>query len=600
MSAFGRSAARRPRTRGKQRHDELEAGPQALLGSGALGTRRKVAPHIGVTVGLDFLHGVPGSLPARTAHGAWLTRAQVRELLCRATLTRLVLDAKRRVVDVSHTQRTSIKLERLLLGVQCGGGPQDSREAGRAERTTAKVSEHRTATCDVQIRCVSVAVLTAWNEYCGLHETGTRRCGCMIEAVGASYRPRLADAYLRDLVADFPAVMITGARATGKTTTAQQHAAAVVRLDQPGTAAAFRADPDAALRRAVKPLLIDEWQEVPAVLAAVKRAVDADAKPGQFVLTGSVRAELGTEMWAGTGRVVRMSMYGLAERELVGPLDTDRTPFLARLAASGVDDLVLPAPIPDIDDYIGLAVRGGFPEVAYRVRSDRSRRIWSSSYLGDLVTRDAAAVGQVKDPAKLRAYLNVLALNTAGLPTDKTLSEAAGVNARTAAGYDRLLANLYVLELVPAWPMTTNRLKALVKAPKRYLIDTGLAATAATLTREAILDDADLLGRFFDAFALAQLRPELALMDPVPVTHHLRTHGGRQEVDAVFDLGRGRAVALEFKAANAVGVADAKHLFTLRTELGERFLAGAVLHTGPDMFELGERIYAVPLCAIWG
>lgn len=81
---------------------------------------------------------------------------------------------------------------------------------------------------------------------------------------------------------DFPAVLITGARATGKTTTAAQRVARVERLDEPGVAAAFRADPDAALRRAGRPVLIDEWQEVPGVLAAVKRAVDRDRTPGQF------------------------------------------------------------------------------------------------------------------------------------------------------------------------------------------------------------------------------------------------------------------------------------------------------------------------------
>ncbi len=111
----------RPRTRAQQRHDALKDALRSLLGAGALGTRGKVLPHVGVSVGLDFLHGMPGSLPARTTHGARLARAQVRELLCRSTFTRLVLDAKRRVVEVSHTQRTSTGLERLLLGVQCGG-----------------------------------------------------------------------------------------------------------------------------------------------------------------------------------------------------------------------------------------------------------------------------------------------------------------------------------------------------------------------------------------------------------------------------------------------------------------------------------------------
>lgn len=122
-------------------------------------------------------------------------------------------------------------------------------------------------------------------------------------SIGA-YRPRPADVHLAELLAEFPAVMITGARATGKTTTAARHAAEVARLDEPGIAALYRTDPDAALRRASRTLLLDEWREVPTVLAAVKRADDRDRTPGQFILTGSVRAELGHEMWAGTGRMV--------------------------------------------------------------------------------------------------------------------------------------------------------------------------------------------------------------------------------------------------------------------------------------------------------
>jgi hypothetical protein len=112
---------RRPRSRAQQRHDALTRGLRALLDSGALGTRGKAAPHVGVTVDLDFVQGVPGSLPARTRHGARLSRQQIRELLCRSTFTRLVLDATSRVVEVGHTQRTSTALERLILGVQCGG-----------------------------------------------------------------------------------------------------------------------------------------------------------------------------------------------------------------------------------------------------------------------------------------------------------------------------------------------------------------------------------------------------------------------------------------------------------------------------------------------
>jgi hypothetical protein len=111
----------RPRSRAQRRHDALKRGLRALLGSGALGSRGKTAPHIVVTVPIDYLDGVPGSLPGRTATGSHLTRAQLHDLLCRSVFTRMVLDAGNRVVQVSHSQRTATALERLLLHVQTGG-----------------------------------------------------------------------------------------------------------------------------------------------------------------------------------------------------------------------------------------------------------------------------------------------------------------------------------------------------------------------------------------------------------------------------------------------------------------------------------------------
>jgi len=161
-----------------------------------------------------------------------------------------------------------------------------------------------------------------------------------------------------------------------------------------------------------------------------------------------------------------------------------------------------------------------------------------------------------------------------------------------------LLQNLFVLDPVPAW--TTNRLSRLAKAPKRYLRDCALAAAAAQLTAADVLADTALTGRFFDAFGLSQLRPEVALMYPRPNLHHLRNEAGRREVDLVLDLGAGRVVAVEFKAGAAPDAHDARHLFWLRDQLGADLIAGAVLHAGPSLYELGDRIHAIPLCAMWG
>ncbi len=102
-----------------------------------------------------------------------------------------------------------------------------------------------------------------------------------------------------------------------------------------------------------------------------------------------------------------------------------------------------------------------------------------------------------------------------------------------------------------------------------------------------------------DTFVAAQLRPELAISARRPRPHHLRTERGRREIDLLVELGGGRVVGLEVKAAAAVDSADARHLIWLRDALGERFLAGAVLHTGPDVYLLDGRIVAAPIATLW-
>lgn len=95
-----------------------------------------------------------------------------------------------------------------------------------------------------------------------------------------TYVPRLLDSELREVLASHPAVLLVGPRACGKTTTTRRHCRSLLRLDVPSQAAVVRADPDAALRRLDEPILIDEWQLVPEILGAVKRAVDDDPARG--------------------------------------------------------------------------------------------------------------------------------------------------------------------------------------------------------------------------------------------------------------------------------------------------------------------------------
>ncbi|WP_239313035.1 ATP-binding protein [Frankia sp. Cj3] len=228
--------------------------------------------------------------------------------------------------------------------------------------------------------------------------------------------------------------------------------------------------------------------------------------------------------------------------------------------------------------------------------SASGRLVWLDSYIDHVVNRDVLAAGEQRDPVRLRRYLEVLGLSTAGLPAESTVYQAAGINQRTAGAYDRILAALYLTELVPAW--ATNRLNRLTKRAKRYLTDPALALAAARVDERSVLRDGDLLGRLIDTFVVAQLRPEVTLLHPHARLHHIRSRDG-QEIDVVIDLGGGEVIGIEIKASSAPTARDARHLMWLRDQLGPDFRAGVVFHTGPIPFDLDDRIWALPICALW-
>lgn len=412
------------------------------------------------------------------------------------------------------------------------------------------------------------------------------------------YRQRLLDPLLDEILAQLPALMVVGPRAAGKTTTAERRATTTIRLNRDAEAAAFEADPDAALRGLAELVLLDEWQTVPTVFGAVRRAVEKEARPGRFLMTGSVRAELENEVWPGTGRVQRLVMYPMTMRELSG--NVDGPTFLDRVAA-GVE-LTVPAETPDLRGYVELALRSGFPTPALQL-TGRAREFWLESYIDDLLTHDVEQLEEPptrkRDVQRLRRYFEACVLNSAGIPEHKTLYDAAQITRPTAIGYDNLLADLFTVDQVPAW--SSNRLKRLVRRPKRYVVDPALIAAALRIDENGILRDGNLLGRILETFVAAQLRPEVRLSETRPRLYHLRTEHGRREIDLLAELGGQQLIAIEVKADAAPGKARAGHLTWLRDTVEEgTFVAGIVLHTGPRVYALDEKITAAPISVLWG
>ena len=408
-----------------------------------------------------------------------------------------------------------------------------------------------------------------------------------------AYIPRHVDGPLDLLLAELPAVMLTGPRACGKTTTALRRARSVIRLDRPDEASAFAAAPDAMLGAQQTPVLVDEWQTVPEVMGAVKRAVDTHSGTGRFLLTGSVRARVGGAGWPSTGRVVPLPMYGLTVAELlrrtndndpIGWLFGDEDP------ATGVLDTA-----PSLTDLLDHAVRGGFPDAVGL--SDFARSAWHDGYVDQLIRHDVAELADVRSPAGMLSLLRAVALNTAGLPSLTTLAEAAGLTHQTVSSYLDLLEDLRVIERIPAW--SSNRLSRLVKTPKYHIVDPGLAAHLAGDSQSTLLRSGDRLGRIMDTFAVAQLRPLLRLGRMSITAHHLRDANQRREVDLILESDAGQLVGIEIKAGSTIDPRDARHLEWLRDQLGEAFVRGIILHTGAATYPLAERIWAVPIAKIW-
>jgi uncharacterized protein len=315
--------------------------------------------------------------------------------------------------------------------------------------------------------------------------------------------------------------------------------------------------------------------------------------PGPYILTGSVRAELENQVWPGTGRLLQVPMYGMSVRELLGR--ASMAPFIDRIIDSGPDRVTAPDDPLTIRDYLDLMLAGSFPEPSLRIPATARRR-WFAGYVEQMITRDVPAVAPRRDPELLRRCLSVLAVNTAGIAAESTLWTAAGINAKTAQAYQTLFQRMFVLDMIPAW--FSNRIKRLVKAPKRYLVDPALVATVLGLGREAILYGPDMLGRLLDTFVAAQLRAELAASNNDPRLYHLRDEQGRREVDLLIETAGGQLIGIEVKAAAIVTASDARHLAWLRNETGEAFAAGIVFHTGPHVFPVSDRIIAAPVSRV--
>ncbi len=416
----------------------------------------------------------------------------------------------------------------------------------------------------------------------------------------ADYLHRIVDSQLDDLLPHLPAVSIEGAKGVGKTATALRRATTVFRLDDPRELEIVAADPDR-LVSGDPPVLIDEWQRYPATFDFVRRAVDIGASPGTFLLTGSPPAP-GAAVHSGAGRIVviRMRPLSLSERGIASSVSLRSLLSGGRPQVGGTTSLTL-------SDYVDEITRSGFPGL--RGASGQVRRLRLDGYLDSIVQREFLEMGHVvRNPPALRRWLVAYAAATSSTASLETIRDAAAGSrgekpSRDATGpYRDILERLHVVEPLPAWLPTTNRLARAGAAPKHHLVDPGLAARLLDVDRAALLSGADvsppipragsLLGALFESMVTLDVRVYAQAAEAR--VGHLRTHRGEHEVDLIVERGDGRVVALEVKLAATVDDGDIRHLGWLARQLGENLLDAVVVTTGREAYRRSDGIAVIP------
>ena len=379
------------------------------------------------------------------------------------------------------------------------------------------------------------------------------------------YMPRSVDKILEERVESIGAVLIAGPKWCGKTTTAEQQAKSVLKLQDPDKTLGYleTANVKPSLLLAGKnPRLIDEWQMAPVLWDAVRHAVDMRGETGLFILTGSTSIDESSIMHSGTGRISRMVMYPMSLYEskesngLISLIELFKNPYME------IDGFVSNL---SVEQLVFSACRGGWPSTLKK-RTERAMLFEAKNYVANICESDASTVDGIKrSPERVRAVLQSYARNISTLASDKTIftdvtSNHMDMSEPTLHAYINALERLYVIEDVPAWFPSIRSATSMRAGKKKGFVDPSIAVASLSLSPDTLLMDMNTFGFIFECLCFRDLKVYSSALGGY-VSFYRDRYG--LEADCVLHLADGRYALIEFKLGSKGIEEGASHLLEL-------------------------------------
>lgn len=391
------------------------------------------------------------------------------------------------------------------------------------------------------------------------------------------------------LSAQFPVLLLTGARQVGKTTLLR-HAAGEDRrylsLDDPLLLEQARSDPELFLQRFQAPVLIDEIQYAPGLLPLIKARVDEDRRPGCYWLTGSQPFHL---MWGVSeslaGRVAVLNLLGVSGAEMDG---RPSAPFLPTDWTAGGVPPSAPSEALDLLALFRRIFFGSFPALALGQVGDRD--VFLASYLQTYLLRDLRDLAQVGDQGAFLRFLRAVAARTAQLLNLSDLARDADVAVNTAKSWLSILESSGLVLRLDAWH--GNLSKRLVKAPKLHFLDTGLCAYLCGWSSPETLEAGAMSGAILESWAVGEILRSWRHAGLEGRLHHFRDKD-QVEVDLLVERD-GRLHPVEIKKTARPTPADVKAFGRMRS-LGLPLGPGALLCLCAEAMPLADGALAMPV-----